>query len=113
MLGAEEKALLVQGLRGKILMLEALSVVCHPGKTDGGRVRSYLVLFYLLSATCMHTHRHTDTDTHRDTHIDTHRERHRHTQTLIQTHTHTHTQTHRDTHRDTHRERHRHTQTHI
>ena len=49
LLGAEEKALLVQGLRGKILMLEALSVVCHPGKTDGGRVRSYLVLFYPIS----------------------------------------------------------------
>jgi len=28
---------LVQGLGGKILMLEALSVVCHPRKTDGGR----------------------------------------------------------------------------
>ena len=98
MLGAEEKAPLVQGLGGKILMLEALSVVCHPRKTDGGRVRSHLVLFYLLSATCTHTHththrytdtyRHTETETHRDTHIDTHTERHRHTQT--QTHTHTH-----------------------
>ena len=74
MLGAEEKAPLVQGLGGKILMLEALSVVCHPRKTDGGRVRSHLVLFYLLSATCTHTHTHTHTDI--QTHTDTQRQRH-------------------------------------
>ena len=74
MLGAEEKAPLVQGLGGKILMLEALPVVCHPRKTDGGRVRSHLVLFYLLSATCMHTHTHTYTDI--QTHTDTQRQRH-------------------------------------
>ena len=74
LLGAEEKAPLVQGLGGKILMLEALSVVCHPRKTDGGRVRSHLVLFYLLSATCTHTHTHTHTDI--QTHTDTQRQRH-------------------------------------
>ena len=77
MLGAEEKAPLVQGLGGKILMLEALPVVCHPRKTDGGRVRLHLVLFYLLSATCMHTHTHTDIQTHTDT------QRQRHTETHI------------------------------
>jgi len=74
LLGAEEEAPLVQGLGGKILMLEALSVVCHPRKTDGGRVRSHLVLFYLLSATCTHTHTHTHTDI--QTHTDTQRQRH-------------------------------------
>ena len=92
MLGAEEKAPLVQGLGGKILMLEALSVVCHPRKTDGGRVRSHLVLFYLLSATCTHTHTHTHTQIYR--HIQTHRDRDTQRHTYRYTHRETQTQTH-------------------
>lgn len=74
MLGAEEKALLVQGSWRKILMLEALSEwsVILERQMEAGEVRSYLVLFYLLSATCMHTHRHTDTYTQRQRHTETH-----------------------------------------
>lgn len=71
MLGAEEeKAPLVQGLGDS--HVRGPSVVCHPRKTVGGRVKS------VLPALC-----NTHTDTHTQIYRHTHTQRQRYTETHI------------------------------